>query len=129
MSSLSAYTRTKVSTASAPQIMVSLFQAALSNMRASAGAFENGDLNAGSLMAEKAATIVLGLQGTLKEDIAPDLCARLNDLYTFVACRLGMAGSKFSAHHVHEAERVFSPIAEAFVEAAAKAQSAGAAAR
>ena len=125
MSALSAYTRTKVSTASAPQIMVSLFQAALSNMRASAGAFEHGDLNSGSRMAEKAATIVLGLQGTLKEEVAPDLCARLKDLYAFVACRLGMAGSKFSAQHVYEAERVFSPIAEAFVEAAAKAQGAG----
>jgi flagellar biosynthetic protein FliS len=129
MSPLSAYTRTKVSTASAPQIMVSLFQAALSNMRASAGAFEHGDLSSGSMMAEKAATIVLGLQGTLKEEVAPDLCARLKDLYTFVACRLGMAGSKFSAQHVHEAERVFAPIAEAFVEAAAEAQSAEAVAR
>ena len=129
MSALSAYTRTKVSTASAPQIMVSLFQAALGNMRASAGAFEHGDLNSGSMMAEKAATIVLGLQGTLKEEVAPDLCARLKDLYAFVACRLGMAGSKFSAQHVYEAERVFSPIAEAFVEAAAKAQDANAGAR
>ena len=122
MSPLSAYTKTNVSTASASQIMVSLFQAALRNMRASAGAFEHGDLNSGSLMAEKAATIVLGLQGTLKEEVAPDLCARLNDLYTFVACRLGMAGSKFSAEHVYEAERVFAPIAEAFVEVAAKTQ-------
>jgi flagellar biosynthetic protein FliS len=129
MSPLSAYTRTKVATASAPQIMVSLFQAALSNMRASAGAFEHGDDSLGSLMAEKAATIVLGLQGTLNEEVAPDLCAQLKDLYVFVAYRLGMAGSKFSAQHVYEAERVFSPIAEAFVEAAAKVQSAGAAAR
>ena len=119
----------RFSTASAPQIMVSLFQAALGNMRASAGAFEHGDLNSGSMMAEKAATIVLGLQGTLKEEVAPDLCGRLNDLYAFVACRLGMAGSKFSAQHVYEAERVFSPIAEAFVEAAAKAQDANAGAR
>jgi flagellin-specific chaperone FliS len=45
----------------------------------------------------------------------------LSDLYTFVACRLGMAGTKFSAQHVFEAERVFSPIAEAFVEVASKA--------
>lgn len=129
MSPLSAYTRTKVSTASAPQIMVSLFQAALGNMRASAGAFEHGDPTSGSMMAEKAATIVLGLQGTLKEEVAPDLCARLKDIYAFVACRLGMAGSKFSAQYVYEAERVFSPIAEAFVEAAAKAQGENAGAR
>ena len=121
MSPLSAYTNANVRTSSAPQIMVTLFQAALRNMRASAGAFDRGDYRTGSVMAEKAANIVLGLQGTLKEEVAPELCARLSDLYSFVACRLGMAGAKFSAEHVHEAERVFAPIAEAFTEAVARA--------
>jgi len=68
----------------------------------------------------KAANIVLGLQGTLKPEVAPDLCSRLSDLYIFVACRLGMAGAKFSAEHAREAERVFTPIAEAFVQAVAQ---------
>ena len=71
-------------------------------------------------MAEKAAAIVLGLQGTLKPEIAPDLCEKLSELYTFVACRLGMAGTKLSSQHVLEAEQVFTPIAEAFVEAASQ---------
>lgn len=119
MSGISAYTNASVNTASAPQIMVSLFQAALRNMRTAVGAFDRGDTQTGSLMAEKAAAIVLGLQGTLKAEVAPDLCARLSDLYTFVACRLGMAGTKFSSQHVLEAEQVFAPIAEAFVQAAA----------
>jgi flagellar biosynthetic protein FliS len=118
MSPLSAYTNASVATSSAPQIMISLFQAAMRNMRSSAGAFDRGDIQTGSVMAEKAAAIVLGLQGTLKAEIAPDLCARLSDLYTFVACRLGMAGTRFSSQHVLEAEQVFAPIAEAFVEAA-----------
>jgi flagellar biosynthetic protein FliS len=120
MSAFSTYTKVNVQTASAPQIMTSLFQAALRHMRASAGAFDRGDYRGGSLSAEKATNIVLGLQGTLKAEVAPDLCARLSDLYTFVACRLGIAGTKFSAKHVHEAERVFTPIADAFVEAAAR---------
>ncbi len=119
MSPISAYTKVGVNTGSAPQIMVALFQAALRNMRASAGAFDRGDYRSGSVMAGKAAAIVLGLQGTLKEDVAPELCARLKDLYTFVACRLGMAGTKFSCEHVREAERVFAPIAEAFEQAVA----------
>jgi len=123
MSPLSAYTNASVTTSSSPQIMVSLFQAALRNMRSSAGAFDRGDNQTGSVMAEKAAAIVLGLQGTLKTEIAPDLCARLSDLYTFVACRLGMAGTRFSAQHVLEAEQVFAPIAEAFVEAASSTTS------
>jgi len=118
MTPLSAYTKSNVATSSGPQIMISLFHAALSNMRSSVGAFERGDATAGSMMAEKAAAIVLGLQGTLKTEVAPELCARLSELYTFVACRLGMAGTKFSVQHVLEAEQVFSPIAEAFVQAA-----------
>jgi flagellar biosynthetic protein FliS len=121
MSPLSAYTKSSVGTASSSQIMISLFQAALRNMRASAGAFSKGDYQTGSVMAEKAAAIVLGLQGTLKVEIAPDLCERLSDIYTFVACRLGMAGTKLSSQHVLEAEQVFAPIAEAFVEAASGA--------
>ena len=55
MSPLAAYTRANVATSSGPQIMVSLFQAALRNIRASAGAFERGDCQSGSVMAEKAA--------------------------------------------------------------------------
>jgi flagellar biosynthetic protein FliS len=120
MSKLSAYTKVNVETASSAQIMLSLFQAALRNMRASASAFDLGDYKTGSLMAEKATNIVLGLQGTLKPEVAPDLCSRLSDLYIFVACRLGMAGAKFSAEHAREAERVFTPIAEAFVQAVAQ---------
>jgi flagellar biosynthetic protein FliS len=119
MGPLRAYTNTSVQTASAPQIMVSLFQAALRNMRSAVGAFDRGDAQMGSLLAEKAAAIVLGLQGTLKPEVAPELCARLSDLYVFVSCRLGMAGTKFSSQHVIEAERVFTPIADAFVQAVA----------
>ena len=126
MGPLSAYTNASVQTASAPQIMVSLFQAALRNMRSAVGAFERGDAQKGSLMAEKAAAIVLGLQGTLKPEVAPDLCARLSDLYTFVACRLGMAGTKLSSQHVIEAEQVFTPIADAFTQAASMASAEGA---
>jgi flagellar biosynthetic protein FliS len=124
MSPLSAYTKMNVATASSSQIMVALFQAALRNMRAATSALGRGEFQTGSVMAEKAAAIVLGLQGTLKTDVAPELCARLNDLYTFVACRLGIAGSRFSAEHAEEAERVFAPIAEAFVQAANQTQGA-----
>jgi len=121
MRPLRAYTNTSMQTASAPQIMVSLFQAALRNMRSAVGAFERGDNQSGSLLAEKAAAIVLGLQGTLRPEVAPELCARLSDLYTFVSCRLGMAGTKFSSQHVLEAEQVFTPIVDAFVQAVAMA--------
>jgi flagellar biosynthetic protein FliS len=126
MSPLAAYNKVNVGTASSSQIMISLFQAALRSMRASAGAFNRGDYQSGSVMAEKAATIVLGLQGTLKPEVAPELCERLNDVYSFVACRLGMAGTKFLSEHVLEAERVFAPIADAFSQVVANESGASA---
>jgi len=116
MTAVSAYKQANIGTSSAPQIMVALFRAAMAHMRASAGAFERGDLRRGSELAEKAASIVLGLQGTLKVEAAPDLCERLVDLYGFVAGRLGEAGTKFSVEDVREAEQAFSPIAEAFIQ-------------
>jgi flagellar biosynthetic protein FliS len=116
MTAASAYRQANVSSSSAQQIMVTLFRAAMGHMRASAGAFDRGDWKKGSELAEKAANIVLGLQGTLKPEVAPELCERLSDIYVFVAGRLGEAGTKFSAEHVREAEQVFSPIADAFIE-------------
>jgi len=116
MTAASAYKQANIGTSSASQIMVALFRAAMGHMRASAGAFERGDLMRGSELAEKAANIVLGLQGTLKVEVAPELCERLTDLYGFVAGRLGEAGTKFSAEHVREAEQAFAPIAEAFIQ-------------
>jgi flagellar biosynthetic protein FliS len=117
MSPLNAYAKVNVQTASSQQIMITLFQTALGHMRASIGAFENGDTIRGSKLAEKAATIVLGLQGTLKTEVAPELCERLSELYSFIACRLAIAGSQFSATPVAEAERVFSPLVDAFSQA------------
>lgn len=116
MTAATAYKQASIGTSSAPQIMVALFRAAMGHMRAAAGAFEKGDLRRGSELAEKAANIVLGLQGTLKVEVAPELCERLADLYGFVAGRLGEAGTKFSVDHVREAEQVFLPIAEAFIQ-------------
>lgn len=124
MTAASAYKQANVATSSAPQIMVALFQAAMGHMRASAAAFERDDWRRGSELAQKAADIVLGLQGTLKVDVAPELCERLTELYGFVAGRLGIAGTKFSAQHVREAERVFTPIAEAFIQVGSAASKA-----
>jgi flagellar biosynthetic protein FliS len=129
MTAATAYKQANIGTASAPQIMVSLFRAAMGHMRASAGAFERGDLRCGSELAEKAAAIVMGLQGTLKVEVAPELCERLTELYGFVVGRLGVAGTKLSAEHVREAEQVFAPIAEAFIEVGSAARDAAASAR
>jgi flagellar biosynthetic protein FliS len=134
MNAYHVYTNATVSTASAPRIMMTLFEAALRHMRAARGAYERGDYRTGGDSAERAASIVLGLQATLKHDLAPSLCQQLDAVYGFVVGRLTMAIGTMSAQCMEEAERVFLPIVEAFgqavaSEAAAPVAAAGAAGR
>jgi flagellar biosynthetic protein FliS len=114
-----AYTNANVNTASAPRIMMTLFETALRCMRSARGAYEKGDYRTGGDSAERAATIVLGLQATLKHEMASALCEQLDSVYGFVLARLTMAIGNTSARHMEEAERVFLPVVQAFDQAVA----------
>jgi flagellar biosynthetic protein FliS len=114
-----AYTNANVNTASGPRIMMTLFETALRCMRTARGAYERGDYRNGGDSAERAADIVLGLQATLKHDLAPGLCEQLDSVYGFVVARLTMAIGHTSAKYMEDAERVFLPIVEAFDQAVA----------
>jgi flagellar biosynthetic protein FliS len=119
MNAYRTYTNANVSTASAPRIMMTLFETALRHMRAARAAYATGDYRTGGDAAERAAAIVLGLQATLKREIAPSLCEQLDAVYGFVVGRLTMAIGATSARYMEEAERVFLPIVEAFDQAVA----------
>ena len=119
MNAYRTYTNATVNTASAPRIMMTLFQTALRQMRTARASYAMGDYRTGGNAAERAAAIVLGLQATLKREAAPSLCEQLDAVYGFVVARLTMAIGAASAQHVEEAERVFLPIVEAFDEAVA----------
>ena len=113
------YTNANVNTASAPRIMMTLFETALRHMRVARAAYAMGDYRNGGDAAERAASIVLGLQATLKREIAPSLCEQLDAVYGFVVGRLTMAIGAMSDQYMEEAERVFLPIVEAFDQAVA----------
>jgi flagellar biosynthetic protein FliS len=117
MTAYRAYTNANVNTASGPRIMMTLFETALRCMRTARGAYEKGDYRTGGDSAERAANIVLGLQATLKHELAPALCEQLDAVYGFVIARLTMAIGNTSAKHMEEAERVFLPIVQAFDQA------------
>jgi len=121
------YTNANVSTASAPRIMMTLFETALRHMRAGKAAYAMGDYRNGGEAAERAASIVLGLQATLKHELAPSLCEQLDAVYRFVVARLTLAIGAMSAQYMEEAERVFLPIVEAFDQAVASEAAAAAA--
>jgi flagellar biosynthetic protein FliS len=113
------YTNATVNTASAPRIMMTLFETALRHMRNARTAYAKGDYRTGGDAAERAAAIVLGLQSTLKREVAPGLCEQLDAVYGFVVGRLTLAIGAASAQYMEEAERVFLPIVEAFDQAVA----------
>jgi flagellar biosynthetic protein FliS len=119
MNAYRTYTNATVSTASAPRIMMTMFEAALRHIHTAQAAYVKGDYRTGGSAAERAAAIVLGLQATLKREIAPALCDQLDAVYGFVVGRLTLAIGNTSAKYVEEAERVFLPIVEAFDQAVA----------
>jgi flagellar secretion chaperone FliS len=124
MKAYNAYTNATVSTASAPRIMMTLFETALRHIRNGRSAYAKGDYRTGGDSAERAATIVLGLQSTLKHEVAPALCQQLDAVYGFVIGRLTLAIGQTSPQYMEEAERVFLPIVEAFDQAVASEASA-----
>ena len=117
MNAYRTYTNATVYTASAPRIMMTLFETALRHMRTARAAYAVGDYRTGGNSAERAAAIVLGLQATLKHELALSLCEQLDSVYGFVVGRLTLAIGTTSAKYMQEAERVFLPIVEAFGQA------------
>ena len=116
------YAQTQNETASKERLMVLLFEAALRHMRRAAVSLEGGRSGEASPALNRAGDIVAELLGTLDHSRAPELCRQLSDVYIFVADRLIAAGGSKNPAAVREAERVFTPIAEAFASAVASLQ-------
>jgi flagellin-specific chaperone FliS len=104
-----------------------VFEAALRHMRRGETALARGSHDEATAALEKAVEIVCALDGTLKQDAAPELCEQLQQIYRFVVGRLTLALVNRDGRPVGEAVRAFGPVAEAFGQAAAQAP--GAAAR
>jgi len=118
-----AYKTVQVNTASPERVMVLLFEAALRHMRQSRAAIERQERGAFHEGIRRAAEIVMELQSSLKPDVAPRLCEDLTRIYAFVVGRLMLAAANPDPRTVGEAERAFAPIADAFIQAAARAAS------
>jgi len=125
MTRANAYKNVQASTASKERLMSLLFEAALRHMRQGRAAIERKDRKSFYTSMEKASAIVIELQTSLKPEHAPELCAQLKDIYGFVVGRLVQAAVNADGRFVHEAERAFSPVAEAFIQAAAQVSAQG----
>jgi flagellar protein FliS len=125
MTRANAYKNVQASTASKERLMALLFEAALRHMRQGKAALDRKDRTTFFTSLEKASAIVIELQSTLKPEHAPKLCEQLKDIYGFVIGRLLQAAVNQNGKLIHEAERAFTPVAEAFIQAAGQVQAQG----
>ena len=117
MNAAARYGAVQNETASRERMMVMLFEAALKHTRVGIGQLDEGKKVEGARSALKASEIVSYLQKTLDHAQAPELCANLHAVYTFVCTRLLKGAGAHSAEALREAERAFEPVAQAFGEA------------
>jgi flagellar protein FliS len=125
----SRYAAASRETASPERLMVLLFQAALRHMRTGIAALDAGRASESATSLCKASDIVLELHRALDPTKAPELCEDLGAVYRFVALRLNDAVLRRDAKLAREAERAFSPIADAFETAVERVAAEGRAAR
>lgn len=111
------YAQAQRETASPERLMVLLFEAAVRNIRSGAAALDAGKAQEATRALTKATDIVVELHATLDRSKAPELCDQLAEVYRFVCQRLGAAALSRDARAAREAERTFTPIAEAFAQA------------
>jgi len=100
------YLRTKVLTASPQELRLMLYDGAIKFARQAVAALEKSDWETmynGLIRAQK---IVLELQNGLKPEIEPELCERLNALYTYMYRRLVDANLERDTAPIHEVIRL-----------------------
>ena len=98
-----AYLRTRVMTASPPQLRLMLLEGATRFARCGSQALERGDREASYENLSRAQRIVLELGNAMDHAHAPDLCERLSALYTYIYRLLVDAGVEQRAAAADEA--------------------------
>ena len=96
------YLRTKILTASPDELRLMLYDGAIKFCQQAKEALANSDFEASYHALMRAQKIVLELSASLDHEVAPDLCARLSSLYTFIYCRLVDANVKRDVNLIDE---------------------------
>jgi flagellar secretion chaperone FliS len=78
------YLRTKVLTATPEQLQLMLFDGALRFSEQARVALQNKNYEQSFQLLTKTAAIVNQLMCALKDDVSPDLCKKLKDIYVYV---------------------------------------------
>jgi flagellar protein FliS len=100
------YLRTRVFTATPEQLQLMLYDGAIRFTEQARPALERKDWSTSFHMLSRAQKIVTELNGSMKRDVAPDLCARMASLYNFVFRKLVEANVKHSLDALDDALRI-----------------------
>jgi flagellar protein FliS len=82
------YLKTRIMTASPEQLRLMLYEGAIKFCRQAREALPKRDFETSYNALTRAQKIVLELSTSLNHQVAPDLCSKLNALYTFIYRRL-----------------------------------------
>lgn len=97
------YVRTQIMTARPEQLRLLLYEGAIKFCRQAKDTLDKQDFEASYNSITRAEKIVLELSTSLNEQAAPDLCAKLNALYTYIYRLLVDANVNHKAETIDEA--------------------------
>lgn len=108
------YQNARVDTVSPVQLVVALYDGALRFLRTAALAIDDNDVAAKGVALNKAHAIITELMVTLDHEQAPELCAQLEALYSFVLDRIARANAERNIEMIDEAVRALLPLRDAW---------------
>lgn len=116
---LASYKQTQVQSRTPLELVVLLYDGALTSMQVARQAIERRDIRARRDALERAMAIVSELQSTLNMDQGGEIAQALDDLYGFVTGRLIQAAADNAVGPLDEAVRILAPLREGWAGAAA----------
>jgi flagellar protein FliS len=108
------YKQTQVRSSSPLELVVLLYDGALSAMTAAADAMARGDIPARKAALAKALAIIAELQNTLDLQQGGEIAAELDRLYVWITSQLVDAAVRQDAAPIHSARRVLETLSEAW---------------
>jgi flagellar protein FliS len=117
-----AYMLTKVLTASNQEVVVYLYQGAISFLHRAITAMREGERAAAGKALERTINILVELSGSLNYSASPHLATRLDSLYTYLIHSLSLAGGKGDVEALESCEGILSILYDAWQQAAASDQ-------
>jgi len=114
------YLKTQIETASQPQLLVMIFDAAVKKLRIARQAVEKREIEKAHVELTKVQKIFIELMVALDFDKGGDLAHQLWRIYDFVYHHLVMANIKQNAHMIEEVLPIVENLREGWTQAVAK---------